>query len=500
MSRETIFEKSRPGRHTTYVEDREWRPELLDRLPEDRRRRRPPALPEVTEGEVVRHYTNLSRENWGVDVGFYPLGSCTMKYNPRLGEQIAAWPEFAAAHPLRPARAAQGWLRVMYELERMLSHLCGMERFTLEPAAGAQGELCGMLMVRRYHAERGDPRNTVIVPDTAHGTNPATAALAGFRVVTCPSSSDGLVDVTALKGLLDKDTAGIMLTNPSTLGLFERDIRQVCDIVHEVGGLAYYDGANFNALVGRFRPGDMGFDVVHLNLHKTFATPHGGGGPGAGPVGVAKHLEPHLPVPLVRKGAEGFELETERPLSIGRLNAFAGNALVLLRAYIYLRLLGTEGLREVSGAAVLAANYLKHRLVGPYEAANPGRCMHEFVLTAARQKAHGVRALDIAKRLIDLGFHPPTVYFPLTVPEALMIEPTETETLETLDAFVAAMLQIAEEAERDPEVLHTAPHHTPVGRLNEVAAAKEPDLRWRPRAAEEAERRGGKGSERPGPK
>jgi len=475
----TIFEKGRSGRRTRYLEDRPSPPSLAA-LPEGLRRQTPPALPQVTEGEVVRHYTNLARKNWAVDVGFYPLGSCTMKYNPRIGEQVAAWPEFSAVHPLRPIRAAQGWLRLLHETERMLSRLCGVARFTLQPAAGAQGELCGMLMIRRYHVDRGERRNTVIVPDSAHGTNPATAALAGFRTVTCPSSPEGMVDLRALRGLLNDDVAGIMLTNPNTLGIFEREIREVCQLVHEVGGLAYYDGANFNALAGRFRPGDMGFDVVHLNLHKTFSTPHGGGGPGSGPVGVVEALEPYLPLPLVRKGPEEFELEEDRPKSIGRLNAFGGNALVVLRAYTYLRQLGTEGLREVSAAAVLAANYLKRRLADAYEPSHGGRCMHEFVLSAARQKAHGVRALDIAKRLIDLGFHPPTIYFPLTVPEALMIEPTETETLETLDAFAEAMLQIAREAQETPELLRAAPQSTPVGRLDEVAAAKQLDLRWRP--------------------
>jgi len=477
MSAETIFEKSRAGRRSSLVPQRRMPPEVAAALPADGVRQRAPALPEVTEGEVVRHYTNLARKNWAVDVGFYPLGSCTMKYNPRISEQIAGWPEFSAAHPLRPARAAQGWLRVMYETERTLSQLCGVKRFTLQPAAGAQGELCGMLMIRRYHAGRRDRRNTVIVPDSAHGTNPATAALAGFTVKTCPSKN-GLVDLDALRGLLGSDVAGIMLTNPNTLGLFERDIQEISRLVHDSGGLVYYDGANFNALVGRFRPGDMGFDVVHLNLHKTFATPHGGGGPGAGPVGVSEALEPFLPMPLVRKGPEDFELDEDRPLSIGRLNGFAGNALIILRAYVYLRLLGTDGLREVSGGAVLAANYLKQRLAGAYEPSQPGRCMHEFVLSASRQKAKGVRALDIAKRLIDLGFHPPTVYFPLTVPEALMIEPTETENLETLNAFAEAMLQIADEAETNPDILRTAPHHTPVGRLDEVAAAKDLNLRW----------------------
>jgi glycine dehydrogenase subunit 2 len=478
MSARTIFEKSRQGRRTSYISQKAMPPALAAQLPADSLREHAPLLPQATEGEVVRHYTNLARKNWAVDVGFYPLGSCTMKYNPRVSEHICAWPEFSAAHPLRPARAAQGWLRVMYETERMLSQLCGVARFTLQPAAGAQGELCGMLMIRRYHLERGDRRNTVIVPDSAHGTNPATAALAGFHVRTCPSKN-GLVDLEALRGLLGSDVAGIMLTNPNTLGLFERDIQAICRLVHEAGGLVYYDGANFNALVGRFRPGDMGFDVVHLNLHKTFATPHGGGGPGSGPVGVVEKLEPFLPVPLVRKGTEDFELEENRPLSIGRLNAFAGNALVILRAYVYLRLLGTDGLREVSGDAVLAANYLKQRLIAAYEPSEPGRCMHEFVLSASRQKTKGVRALDIAKRLIDLGFHPPTIYFPLTVPEALMIEPTETENLETLDAFAEAMLKIADEAETDPDMLHSAPHHTPVGRLNEVAAAKDLNIRWR---------------------
>ena len=336
-----------------------------------------------------------------------------------------------------------------------------------------------MLMIRAYHADRGDRRNTVIVPDSAHGTNPATAALAGFEVATCPSSPHGLVDLDALRGLVNDDTAGIMLTNPNTLGLFERDIQHICRILHDAGGLAYYDGANFNALVGRFRPGDMGFDVVHLNLHKTFATPHGGGGPGSGPVGVSERLEPYLPVPLITKGPEEFEFEERRPKSIGRLNAFAGSALIVLRAYVYLRLLGTAGLRDVSGKAVLAANYLKHRLSDTYDASHPGRCMHEFVLSAEKQKEeHGVRALDIAKRLIDLGFHPPTIYFPLTVPEALMVEPTETENLETLDAFADALLRIAREAEESPEVLHDAPHTTPVGRLDEVAAAKDLNVRW----------------------
>jgi glycine dehydrogenase subunit 2 len=487
MSAKTIFENSRRGSRTAYVPDRLWQPGLFDQLPPEARRRNPLRLPEVTEGEVVRHYTNLARKNWGVDVGFYPLGSCTMKYNPRLAEQIAAWPEFSAAHPLRPTRAAQGWLRILYETERMLSDLCGVARFTLQPAAGAQGELCGMLMVRRYHEERGDQRSTVIVPDSAHGTNPATAALAGFRVVTCPSSEEGTVDLDALRGLLSDDLAGIMLTNPNTLGIFEEDIREVCRLVHEAGGLAYYDGANFNAFVGRFRPGDMGFDVVHLNLHKTFGTPHGGGGPGSGPVGVVEQLEPFLPVPLVAKGPEEFELEEDRPKTIGRLNAFSGNALVALRAYIYLRLLGAAGLREVSGNAVLAANYLKHRLSDAYEPSHAGRCMHEFVLSASRQKQLGVRALDIAKRLIDLGFHPPTVYFPLTVPEALMVEPTETENLTTLDAFAEAMLQIAREAEQSPDLLHDAPRTTPVGRLDEVAAAKALDVRWSPDPEAETE-------------
>jgi glycine dehydrogenase subunit 2 len=338
-----------------------------------------------------------------------------------------------------------------------------------------------MLMVRRYHWERGERRNTVIVPDSAHGTNPATAALAGFKVVICPSSEEGLVDVAALRGLVDDDLAGIMLTNPNTLGLFERDIQEICRVVHDAGGLAYYDGANFNALVGRFRPGDMGFDVVHLNLHKTFGTPHGGGGPGSGPVGVVEKLEPYLPVPLVTKGPEEFELEEDRPQTIGRLNAFAGSALVVLRAYVYLRLLGTDGLREVSGMAVLAANYLKQRLSEAYAPSHPGRCMHEFVLSAERQSDDfGVRALDVAKRLMDFGFHPPTMYFPLTVPEALMIEPTETENLETLDAFAEAMRRIAEEAEHSPELVRAAPHDTPVGRLDEVAAAKDLNVRWKP--------------------
>jgi len=481
VSAKTIFEKGRAGRRTEYVTPPSAPPPALSQLPASALRAKPPALPELTEGEVVRHYTGLSRKNWAVDVGFYPLGSCTMKYNARLAEQVAAWPEFFAAHPLRPGGGAQGLLRVMYETERMLSQLCGLSRFTLQPAAGAQGELCGMLLVAAYHADRGDPRKTVIVPDSAHGTNPATAALAGFKVLTCPSSEQGTVDLDALRKLVSDDLAGIMLTNPNTLGLFERDIQEVCRIVHDAGGLVYYDGANFNALVGRFRPGDMGFDVVHLNLHKTFGTPHGGGGPGAGPVGVVEKLEPYLPVPLVTEGPEGFRFEEERPKTIGRMNAFAGSVLIALRAYVYMRLLGTAGLRDVSGSAVLAANYLKERLSTVYQPSHPGRCMHEFVLSAERQKDElGVRALDIAKRLIDLGFHPPTMYFPLTVPEALMIEPTETESIETLDAFIDAMLQIEREARESPDLLHDAPHHAPVGRLDEVAAVKNLNVRWTP--------------------
>jgi glycine dehydrogenase subunit 2 len=448
-----------------------------DFVPERLRRLDPPGLPQVTEPEVVRHYVGLSRLNYGVDSGFYPLGSCSMKYNPKINEEIARAAEFARLHPLAPEGLVQGWLEILYRMEQMLCEVCGLARFTMQPSAGAQGELLGMMLVRAYHRARGEPRTEIIVPDSAHGTNPASAALSGFAVVKAPSDASGCVDLAALRRLLSARTAGLMLTNPNTLGLFEREVLQITAAVHEAGGLVYYDGANFNAIAGRCRPGDMGFDIVHLNLHKTFSTPHGGGGPGAGPVGVTEALAPYLPTPIVECRGNRYFLDYNRPQSIGRLHAFYGHPGVVLRAYCYLRLLGREGLRAVSENAVLNANYLLHRLSEDYVVPYPGPCMHELVISADRQAALGVRAFDIAKRLLDYGIHPPTVYFPLIVSEAIMIEPTETESKETLDAFADLMVGIAREVEQAPQRVTSAPHRTPVSRLDEVAAARQPELR-----------------------
>jgi glycine dehydrogenase subunit 2 len=480
MTGTTIFEKSRPGLAQN-------RPPLLrtplpvPELPAGYLRRKAPALPELTEGQVVRHYTRLSSINYSVDTGFYPLGSCTMKYNPRIGNQLAADAAFASVHPLQPAETVQGWLEMLWQTEQMLNELCGMSRFTLAPAAGAQGELCGMLIMRAYHQAKGGGRTRVLVPDSAHGTNPASAALAGFKVQQVPSNPHGRVDLEALKKALGDDVAGLMLTNPNTLGLFERDIVTICRLVHEAGGLVYYDGANFNALMGRLRPGDMGFDIVHLNLHKSFSTPHGGGGPGAGPVGVTKELEPFLPAPRIEKRADGsFGFADAPAQSIGRLSAFHGNMMVVARAYAYMRMLGAAGLRQVSDMAVLNANYLWKKLAQMFELPYCSTPMHEFVVTAPHLKKEHLGPIDVAKRLLDYGFHPPTVYFPLIVAGAIMIEPTETESKATLEAFAEAMLTILEEAREHPELLRTAPHHTPVGRLDEVGAAKNLDLRWKP--------------------
>ena len=475
----TLMDLSRPGRRAFSlprldVPEREVSPEHA--------RRAPPRLPEVAERDLVRHYTRLAQMNYGVDTGFYPLGSCTMKYNPKLADAAAALPGFSRLHPLQPEETVQGVLELLWRLERALCEITGMARATLQPPAGACGELTGLLIMRRHHTERGDPRRRVAIPDSAHGTNPASVRLAGYEALHVPSDARGLVDVSALAKLIDGDVAGLMLTNPNTLGLFEEEIERITEIVHDAGGLVYYDGANLNAILGRCRPGDMGFDIVHINTHKTFGTPHGGGGPGAGPVAVTEALEPYLPVPLVaRDEASGtFRLETDRPRSIGRMHGFHGNIGVLVRAYAYVFVHGRDGLREVSERAVLNANYLAHLLRGALPLAFPGsRPMHEFVATAAPIKRRtGVRAMDLAKRVIDLGFHPSTVYFPLIVEEALMVEPTETETRESLEAFAEAMLRAAREAETDPELLHEAPVTTPVRRLDEVRAARHLELRW----------------------
>ncbi len=478
----TVFEKSRPGRGGGKIPHPPKG--VLDRLPAEARRARPPGLPELNELEVARHYVNLSQLNFAIDTGFYPLGSCTMKFNPKVNEWAARLPGFASLHPLAPDSTAQGTLQILFELEEILAEVSGMTAVSLQPAAGAQGELTGILMIRAYHRSRGDhDRLEVLVPDSSHGTNPATASMAGFRTITIPSAADGGVDLDAFRAALGPRTAAVMITNPSTLGLFESRIGELLDAVHEAGALAYMDGANLNAILGRFKPGEAGFDVMHINTHKTFSTPHGGGGPGAGPVGVGPRLVPYLPAPRVLRADDGsYRLERpgERPTSIGRLRSFVGNTGVLLRAYAYLRAHGAEGLAEVSQDAVLAANYLKQRLTGTYDIPYARYCKHEFVASAATIKRHtGIRTLDIAKRLIDYGFHPPTIYFPLIVEEGMLIEPTETESVETLDAFADALIRIAGEAAETPELVHEAPHSAPVRRLDEATAARQPNLRWR---------------------
>jgi glycine dehydrogenase subunit 2 len=484
----TIFELSRTGRGGGKIPHPPRN--ALDGVPAAQRRRAPPALPEVSEPEVVRHFVRLSHLNYAVDTGFYPLGSCTMKYNPKIDEWAARLPGFADLHPLAPEALAQGTLQLLWELEQLLVAVSGMRAVSLQPAAGAHGELTGILMCRAYHESRGDTaRRQVIVPDSSHGTNPATASMAGFETVTVPSDARGNIDLDALRAALGPQTAALMLTNPSTLGLFEEEIVAVLEAVHAVGALAYMDGANLNAILGRFRPGAAGFDVMHFNTHKTFSTPHGGGGPGAGPVGVGEELLPFLPTPRVLRADDGtFRLEGpgERPTSIGRVRGFLGSVGVLVRAYTYIRAHGGPGLEEISNDAVLAANYLRSLVAAGYELPFDRSCMHEFVASARGIKRRtGVRTLDIAKRLIDHGFHPPTIYFPLIVEEALLVEPTETETVETLDAFGAAMIAIAEEAGRDPEAVRAAPSRAPIRRVDEATAARHPDLRWRAMAGAE---------------
>ncbi len=468
-----IFERSRKGRRGTLAPRREADPAAL--FGAENLRKTPPALPEVDELTVLRHYTNLSRRQVGVDTTFYPLGSCTMKYNPRVLEEAARL--FVGLHPYQDEGTVQGALRLMFELGEYLKALTGMDAITLQPAAGAHGELTGILVIRAYHEDRGElkKRRVVLVPDSAHGSNPATSAMAGFEVREVPSDADGEVDLEALKRELGEHVAAIMLTNPNTLGLFERRILSLTEAAHAAGVQLYYDGANLNAIMGWARPGDMGFDVVHLNLHKTFATPHGGGGPGAGPVGVKAHLAPYLPVPLVEKTPAGYRLVTDRAKSIGRVRSFLGNFGVLVKAYAYIRLMGLAGLKRAAALSVLNARYLKELLKKRgYRVPYDGPTMHEFVA----QPPEGLRALDVAKALLDEGFHPPTVYFPLIVKEALMIEPTETESRETLDAFAEAMGRIAERGLADPEWIKGAPYTTPVRRLDEVKANRRPRLRF----------------------
>lgn len=476
-----IFEKSQPGRRAYSLPALDIPAQPLEELlPKHLLRQQPAELPEVSEPELLRHYVRLSQLNYSVDTGFYPLGSCTMKYNPKLNERVAGLEGFRALHPLQPDETVQGLLQLLYELGEALKAITGLADVTLQPAAGAQGELTGVLMIRAYHLDRGEfQRQKVLIPDSAHGTNPASAAMAGFEVVTIRSNDAGRIDLADLERHLGGDVAALMLTNPNTLGIFERDVLTIERLVHASGALFYMDGANLNALVGLVRPGDMGVDCLHLNLHKTFSTPHGGGGPGAGPVCVSERLRPYLPVPRILHRDGRYVLDWNAPKSIGRVHSFFGNVSVLIRAYAYIRMLGADGLQRVSRDALLNANYLLSRIRHVYRQPYPETPMHEFVVTAADFKPFGVRTMDIAKRLLDYGFHAPTVYFPLIVPEAMLIEPTETETKQTLDSFADALLSIAEEARTNPEVLRSAPHRTPVRRLNDAAAARVLDVAWR---------------------
>jgi len=484
-----LFEMGRSGRRGSSLPSCDVPEKPVEELlPAEMRRREPLDLPELSEGEVMRHYTELSNRNFGVDSGFYPLGSCTMKYNPKINEEVASLPGFAFLHPLQEDDTVQGALKLLYLVEQELKEVTGMERISFQPAAGAHGELTGLMIMLAYHRSRGENRRKVLVPDSAHGTNPATITMAGCEAVEIPSDGRGLVDLETLKKNVDEDTAGLMLTNPNTLGLFEEDIDEIARVVHDAGGLLYYDGANLNAIMGYVRPGDMGFDVVHLNLHKTFSTPHGAGGPGSGSVGVKKELVPYLPYPLVEKvekeeknGKEKYYWNYDLSHSIGKIHSFHGNFAVAVKTYAYLRTMGAEGLKQVSRDAVLNANYLMNRLKKSYYLKYDRTCKHEFVISVRNlKKSYGVAAADVAKSLLDYGFHPPTVYFPIIVEESLMVEPTETESREALDRFADAMEQIARQAEKDPERVKSAPHTTVVGRLDELTAARHPRVCWSP--------------------
>jgi len=476
-----VFEQGSPGR-TAYslppsdVPERKAEALIPKRLLRDGI----PGLPELSEVDVMRHFTRISQWNYCVDLGFYPLGSCTMKYNPRINEDMARVPGFAKAHPYQPEEVSQGALQLMWELEQYLADVSGMDRVTLQPSAGAHGELTGVMMIRSYHASRGNPRSKILIPDSAHGTNPASSALCGYKVVPVKEGPRGVVEPKAVAEVMDDEVAAIMVTNPNTLGLFEDRIIEVAKIVHAKGGQVYCDGANLNSVMGVSRPGDWGVDVIQINLHKTFSQPHGGGGPGAGPVALKKHLAPFMPVPTVEKQGNRFLLDYKRPKSIGKVRAFYASFGVMVRSYTYIRSMGPAGLRRAAEVAVLNANYILSQLRGVYHLPYDRHCMHECVFTDALQARHDIHTLDIAKRLIDYGFHPPTIYFPLIVKGALMIEPTETESKETIDQFVAAMKRIAQEAQENPELLRLAPHNPRVTRMNETKAAREPKLRWRP--------------------
>jgi len=453
---------------------------LADSIPVEFLRQEAPHIPELSEVEAVRHYTELSHRSYGVDDGFYPLGSCTMKYNPKINEWAARLPGFAQVHPYQTARTVQGCLQLISEAEKMFCEIAGMDYFTLQPAAGAHGEMTGVMIIKAYHTHHQDHKRTkMLIPDSAHGTNPATTNVVGYEAVELKSNADGLIDLFDLRAKMNDEVAGLMLTNPNTLGLFEKDIEEIAKIVHEGGGLLYYDGANLNAIMGIARPGDMGFDIVHLNLHKTFATPHGGGGPGAGPVGVKAFLADYLPMPLVKKEGEAYSLDYDRPLSIGRVRSFYGNFGVIVKAYAYILALGKEGIRDACEQAVLNANYLRTKLRDDYYMPFDRLCKHEFVATSRKQlEENHISTLDIAKRLMDYGYHPPTVYFPLIVREALMVEPTETESKERLDDFIEAMQNIARECRETPDVVQSAPHCTVIKRIDEVQAARNPIVKW----------------------
>lgn len=475
-----VFELSKPGRKAYNLPALDVEDKTLDSLiPAEYLTDKELNFPEVSEVDVIRHYTNLSDKNYGLDTGFYPLGSCTMKYNPKINEDVVRYDGFANVHPLQPESCVQGSLQVMYELEKSLCEIAGMDRFTLQPAAGAHGEITGIMLIKAYHEKNGDTkRNKLIVPDSAHGTNPATAAMAGYSIIEIKSTENGLVDLEALKAAVGEDTAGLMLTNPNTVGIYDRGVKEISRIVHEAGGLLYYDGANMNAIMGHARPGDMGFDVVHYNLHKTFSTPHGGGGPGSGPVGCKDILAEFLPVPMVGKKDDTYFLDYNIPNSIGKVKDFYGHFSILLRAYTYILTMGNDGLKKASEMAVLSANYIKEKLKDYYHLPIDTLVKHEVVFGGLKDTLSEVTTLDIAKRLLDHGYHPPTIYFPLIIHEAMMIEPTESESKETIDGFIDAMIAIAKEAKENPESLKTAPHDTLVRRPDETKAARNPVVKY----------------------
>ncbi len=479
MNDKLIFELSSEGRIGYTLPELDVPEKDISTLIDSKYLRKDDArLPEVAEGDVVRHFVNLSRKNYHVDQNIYPLGSCTMKYNPKINEDMAALPGFSTIHPFQPEETIQGAMEMLYDLEIMLLDITGMNAITLQPAAGSHGELTGLMLIRKALEKRGDARKTILMPDSAHGTNPASVTISGYKTVQIKSNSEGKVDLESLKENLNEDVAGLMITNPNTLGIFETDIIKINEMVHEAGGLVYMDGANMNALTGMIRPGDLGFDIVHLNLHKTFSTPHGGGGPGSGPIAVCEEIADYLPVPVVVKNNNTYSWEWNKPDSIGKVSPFYGNFAILVRAYVYIKMLGSEGLKRVSENSLINANYLLKRLQEYYDVPYPGPVMHECVLSGTRQKEKGVKVTDIAKRLLDLGFHAPTTYFPLIVKEALMIEPPETESKESVDSLIEALIQIAKEVDEDPEMLHEAPVNTPVRRMDEVKANRELNLNY----------------------